>query len=223
MLAIFGTGSKTKHLGKISSEPCENCKCSSYDYYNIFDYAHFFFIPLISAGKKDLFICSNCNKVYENKQLSDIKRQSIKTSHLKSSTPISCFTGSIIFIALLVIIFTFSFLNRSYNMKSNHSKLTHPVVGDFYIIKDFNSKIFGDIKDNKLKYYPMKLDKYNDSGYYFLISNYVYSFPNDAKINIINNNSKKDYFFHDYLVFQKDKLSQLIDSDNLEIKRDSKQ
>ncbi|MCG8574344.1 MAG: zinc ribbon domain-containing protein [Flavobacteriales bacterium] len=117
-------------LNHISCNGCENKNVLKLHCFT--DYMYFFFIPVISGGKKAIITCSNCGKNYDVSKQSDNVKELAKLEKQNLRIPIWHFTGLgiiLLFIASLI----------AYNIWDNKQDamlVKDPKPGDFYEYSD---------------------------------------------------------------------------------------
>lgn len=63
-IGIFGIESKEKEIGYAQNIGCKNCSCVNLQIIKVYDFFHFFFIPLFKWNIRYYAICKNCGSVY---------------------------------------------------------------------------------------------------------------------------------------------------------------
>jgi hypothetical protein len=222
MLIIYGVKSKPKTLGMVNSEPCDNCRNTSYFYYAIQKYFHIFYIPFISAGRKKLLICSGCNKDYEKNTLSPNKLADIQNSGLKSSSVLPYFTGLILSAIFLLFIIVFSSISGNTAAKNTDLYFNNPKVGDYYILHDENSDIlFSETTtgSKNYKYNVLEISNIDGEKYTFKLSTNLYLTSSDAQESISTEGSNASYFIEDQVEFTKSEITNYKNSGLIKIIR----
>lgn len=151
MVISYGTNSKP--LTEVpTSGPCSSCQSTdSVVLIPHQKYFHIFFIPIFPLGKEYEAHCKKCGATMPA-SLHQIGDHSVKT-------PIWTFSGPIIGIALLCLLFIIG----TFGMKGDQSKLKDPQVGDIYEYRDREAKQYGLIK----------VDSVSKDSVYIVFNKYV--------------------------------------------------
>ncbi|WP_299254815.1 zinc-ribbon domain-containing protein [uncultured Aquimarina sp.] len=114
-MIIFGTSSSTIHPAKLDGGCCPFCKTKNQMWIQGYrKYFHVFWIPFFPLWKKIYSVCSHCKGVFEKKEFKD---QELITSfeyfeNNKIKIPWYHFTGIILVLSLITLIFILPFLTK---------------------------------------------------------------------------------------------------------------
>lgn len=131
-MIIYGrSGAKNVQTKSIPNASCPSCESNSLEASIYSSYAHLYWIPLFSLGKKSFVQCCNCGKEFSKKERPE--QAAHKILELKSDyrIPISHFAGVFLF-ALMIMGFNYS--DRQ-DRKEDQALLLSPVTGDIYELK----------------------------------------------------------------------------------------
>ncbi|WP_040215158.1 zinc ribbon domain-containing protein [Clostridium polynesiense] len=64
-IGIFGIESKQKEIGMLEDLGCKSCSRKSLKIIKVYNYFHFFFIPLFKWNKSYYAVCKTCGAIYD--------------------------------------------------------------------------------------------------------------------------------------------------------------
>ena len=147
-------GSNSSHLKtKLTRQiPCANCNDSAKFNVEVYGkYAHLYWIPIFPIGKTGGAVCSNCNTVFEPKQMDHnlkIEYQNVKE---EAKTPIKHFSALFLIVLIIGGLAFSSFLDN----KNSEKYIANPMVNDLY-----------EFKTEANYYSTMKISTISDSIYF---------------------------------------------------------
>ncbi|MCL5244646.1 zinc ribbon domain-containing protein [Cellulophaga sp. 20_2_10] len=195
-------GSNSSHLkSKLTRQiPCSNCKETSKFNVEVYGkYAHLYWIPIFPIGKTGAAVCTNCNTVFEPRQMDHNLKLEYKNVKGEAKTPIKHFSALFI-IGLLIAGFSFSsFLDG----KNTEDYISEPQVNDVYRYKTEDSN-----------YSTMKIASISDSIYIMDNEYYTDKKSGISEINLAKNYTKEQYgytveelkdLYKDHIIYQIDR------------------
>jgi len=132
---IIGMRSKVLAKVPLNNNTCNRCeKRFVLELVVLQDYAHFFFIPFIPAGKSGAIRCTNCGLEISNHDLSPADELTYKELKKETTTPIWTFSFVCVLLCLLVIPLLLV-KNKPYVESKLEGMIRRPKVGDVYQVK----------------------------------------------------------------------------------------
>lgn len=132
---IIGMRSKVLAGQLLTNDTCRRCeKKNVLELVVLQDYAHFFFIPFLPAGKTAAIRCTNCELEMTHHELSFDDELIYKDLKRKTKTPLWMFT----FLAILLCVLTIPLLlskNKPHVESKLEGMIRRPQVGDVYQVK----------------------------------------------------------------------------------------
>ena len=132
-MIFFGRKVKEIKRGKLTNVICIECKENvSFIYTITSKYLHLYWIPFLPYKKKTIVSCTNCETVFETKQLSEnIKNKLQREEELKpAKNPIWMYSGLLI----LAFLIPMAFLQSSRAGEEKAEFRSNPKVGDVYYV-----------------------------------------------------------------------------------------
>ena len=201
-MLVYGAKSK-KILSETLHEKCPNCGTqNSVQMVILQKYAHLFWIPSFPTGKTATTECKFCKQKFNLKEMPEAFREEYKILKSKTKAPLYTYSGLIIFIVLLGLVF----FNSDRNRRKNHELIKSPQKGDIYELR--------------IEGYHYTLQKVNRvSGDTVFV--YEHMMETDKISGIAELKSKGDKAYKELeLPFTKNKLSKMLeDGDIIDIKR----
>ncbi|MDO6491622.1 MAG: zinc-ribbon domain-containing protein [Cellulophaga sp.] len=196
-------GSNSSHLkSQLTRQiPCSNCKESAKFSVEVYGkYAHLYWIPIFPIGKTGAAVCTNCNSVFEPRQMDHNLKLEYKNVKGETKTPIKHFSALFIIGILIAGLSFSSFLDG----KNTEDYINQPQVNDVYRFK------------TEASYFStMKIAAISDS-IYFKVNEYETNKQSGInEIDIAKNYSKEQYGYtvEELKGLYKDKIIYEVDRD----------
>ncbi|MCP4437568.1 MAG: zinc-ribbon domain-containing protein [Aureispira sp.] len=117
---------------KISNAKCPSCqKHESLETVAFTQYAHLYWIPFFTLGKKKAVVCESCGYEPKDKELSSIAKEQADRLKADVNIPIWHFAG----VALIAIVALIGIISSNQNSKMVKEYLANPASGDIYQLK----------------------------------------------------------------------------------------
>ena len=132
---IIGMRSKVLAEQLLTNDTCRRCgKKNVLELVVLQDYAHFFFIPFLPAGKTAAIRCTNCELEMTHHELSFDDELMYKDLKRKTKTPIWMFTFLAILLCVLIVPLLLA-KNKPHVESKIEGMILRPQVGDVYQVK----------------------------------------------------------------------------------------
>jgi hypothetical protein len=157
-MIIYGSKNSNAEEQLTKNIPCPKCK--SKDSLIVFaynKYAHIYWIPLFSLGKRGLAVCNNCKHEIKPKKMSDQLKLAYQNIKSKVGIPIWHFSG----LAIIAILILYSSSASGKTAKLKVEYLANPKVGDIYSYKAENNS-----------YSTLKIKQIGSDSIHFWQNNY---------------------------------------------------